>query len=90
MEKKSVGLLELETAVLECFLEKTPLSPLGVKLRMHFKKKIAKSLLQVFFAVVNGGRDVDARRIFIQFLIPMSWAKTNILWLLFFLLLVGF
>jgi hypothetical protein len=31
MEKKSVGLLELETAVLECFLEKTPLSPLGVK-----------------------------------------------------------
>jgi hypothetical protein len=32
MEKKSVGLLELETAVLECFLEKTPLSPLGVKL----------------------------------------------------------
>jgi hypothetical protein len=32
MEKKSVGLLELETAVLECFLEKTPLSPLGVNL----------------------------------------------------------
>jgi hypothetical protein len=31
MKKKSVGLLELETAVLECFLEKTPLSPLGVK-----------------------------------------------------------
>jgi hypothetical protein len=31
MEKKSVGLLELETAVLECFLEKTPLSSLGVK-----------------------------------------------------------
>jgi hypothetical protein len=31
MEKKSVGLLELETAVLECFLEKIPLSPLGVK-----------------------------------------------------------
>jgi hypothetical protein len=30
MEKKSVGLLELETAVLKCFLEKTPLSPLGV------------------------------------------------------------
>jgi hypothetical protein len=30
MEKKSVGLLELETAVLECFLEKTPLSLLGV------------------------------------------------------------
>jgi hypothetical protein len=30
MEKKSVGLLELEMAVLECFLEKTPLSPLGV------------------------------------------------------------
>jgi hypothetical protein len=32
MENNSVGLLELETAVLECFLEKTPLSPLGVKL----------------------------------------------------------
>jgi hypothetical protein len=31
MKKKSVGLLELEMAVLECFLEKTPLSPLGVK-----------------------------------------------------------
>jgi hypothetical protein len=25
--KNSVGLLELETAILECFLEKTPLSP---------------------------------------------------------------
>jgi hypothetical protein len=35
MEKKSVGLLELETAVLECFLEKTPLSPLGVKDKTH-------------------------------------------------------
>jgi hypothetical protein len=34
MGKKSVGLLELETAVLECFLEKTPLSPLGVKKTM--------------------------------------------------------
>jgi hypothetical protein len=32
MEKKSVGLLELEMAVLECFLEKTPLSPLGVNI----------------------------------------------------------
>jgi hypothetical protein len=31
MEKKSVGLLELETADLECFLEKTTLGPLGVK-----------------------------------------------------------
>jgi hypothetical protein len=30
MKKNSVGLLELETAVLECFLEKTPLSPLGL------------------------------------------------------------
>jgi hypothetical protein len=36
MEKKSVGLLELETAVLECFLEKTPLSPLGVKASYSF------------------------------------------------------
>jgi hypothetical protein len=32
MKNKSVGLLELDTAVLEYFLEKTPLSPLGVKL----------------------------------------------------------
>jgi hypothetical protein len=31
MKKKLVGLLELEMAVLECFLEKTPLNPLGVK-----------------------------------------------------------
>jgi hypothetical protein len=31
MKNKLVGLLELKTAVLECFLEKTPLSPLGVK-----------------------------------------------------------
>jgi hypothetical protein len=38
MEKKSVGLLELETAVLECFLEKTPLSPLGVKKGLDFYK----------------------------------------------------
>jgi hypothetical protein len=35
MEKKSVGLLELETAILECFLEKTPLSPLGVNIHQH-------------------------------------------------------
>jgi hypothetical protein len=42
------------------------------ELRMHFNKKIAKNLLQVFFAVVNGGRGVDAMRIFTQFLIPMS------------------
>jgi hypothetical protein len=33
MKKHSVGLLELETAVLECLLEKTPLSPLGVNLQ---------------------------------------------------------
>jgi hypothetical protein len=38
MEKKSVGLLELETAVLECFLEKTPLSPLGVKQYLQEEK----------------------------------------------------
>jgi hypothetical protein len=31
MKKNSVGLLELETAVLECFWEKKLLSPLGVK-----------------------------------------------------------
>jgi hypothetical protein len=29
MKKKSEGLLELETTVLEYFLEKTPHSPLG-------------------------------------------------------------
>jgi hypothetical protein len=44
MKKKSVGLLELETAVLECFLEKTPLSPLGVKnvgsIYFYFKESI--------------------------------------------------
>jgi hypothetical protein len=33
MKNNSIGLLELETAVLECFLEKTPLSPLRVKSR---------------------------------------------------------
>jgi hypothetical protein len=38
MEKKSVGLLELEMAVLDCFLEKTPLSPLGVKFKSELKK----------------------------------------------------
>jgi hypothetical protein len=39
MKKKSVGLLELETAILECFLEKTPLSPLGVKVE-HIPHKV--------------------------------------------------
>jgi hypothetical protein len=50
---------------------------------MQFKKKIAKNLFQLFFAIVNGSRSVDARRMFTQFLIPMSWAKTNILQLWF-------
>jgi hypothetical protein len=40
-EKNSVGLLELKTAVLECFLEKTPLSPLGVTLKFCWKKLFA-------------------------------------------------
>jgi hypothetical protein len=40
MKKKSVGLLELETAVLECFLEKTPLSPLGVKVQEELTVEI--------------------------------------------------
>jgi hypothetical protein len=31
MKNNSGGILELETAVFECFLEKTPLSPLGVE-----------------------------------------------------------
>jgi hypothetical protein len=43
LEKKSAGLLELETAVLECFLEKTPLSPLGVKTLVN--KKNSSSLI---------------------------------------------
>jgi hypothetical protein len=38
-EKKLVGLLELETGVLGCFLEKTPLSPLGVKMNKIDKLK---------------------------------------------------
>ena len=33
------------------------------------------------FAIVNGSTVVDTRRFFTQFLIPMSWAKTNILWI---------
>jgi hypothetical protein len=41
--KKSVGLLELETAVLECFLEKTPLSPLGVNMLRAFLHTLRKS-----------------------------------------------
>jgi hypothetical protein len=45
---------------------------------MHFKRKIAIILFQIFLAVVNGGKDVDARKIYTQFLMPMSWAKTNI------------
>jgi hypothetical protein len=38
MENKTVGLLALETAVLECFLEKTPLSPLGVNLHGEYQR----------------------------------------------------
>jgi hypothetical protein len=62
-------------------------------LGLHFKKRIGRTLLQVFFAVENRGRDhrvVDTRRIFTQFLIPMSWAKTYILWLFPFFPLTGF
>jgi hypothetical protein len=36
MKKNSVGLLELETAVLECFLEKAPLSRLEVNMFMCY------------------------------------------------------
>ena len=39
---------------------------------MQFKKKIAKNLFQLFFAVINEGRDVYAKKIFTQFIIPMS------------------
>jgi hypothetical protein len=46
MKKKSVGLLELETAVLECFLEKTPLSPLGVN---HPKSRHLSSIVNERF-----------------------------------------
>jgi hypothetical protein len=46
MKKNSVGLLELETAVLECFLEKTPLSPLGVNLFSFSLKFLQLLILQ--------------------------------------------
>jgi hypothetical protein len=58
MEKFSVGLLELETAVLECFLEKSPLSPLGVKafdiiLDMYHKYLLkVKIVFYVFLSIV--------------------------------------
>jgi hypothetical protein len=45
----SVGLLELETAVLECFLEKTPLSPLGVKSNFVASKYKSCSKLGIKF-----------------------------------------
>jgi hypothetical protein len=48
MEKKSVGLLELETAVLECFLEKTPLSPLGVNLVLIKRFLVNMTLLKTY------------------------------------------
>jgi hypothetical protein len=46
VEKNSVGLLELETAVLECFLEKTPLSPLGVN---HVIELVFLSQFKILF-----------------------------------------
>jgi hypothetical protein len=46
MEKKSVGLLELEMAVLECFLEKTPLSPLGVNCKLVVIIELESTLLK--------------------------------------------
>jgi hypothetical protein len=49
MEKKSVGLLELETAVLECFLEKTPLSPLGVNFHRFGPFSVVKQINVVAF-----------------------------------------
>jgi hypothetical protein len=45
MKKISVGLLELETAVLECFLEKTPLSPVGVKISNYSYDETRFSLI---------------------------------------------
>jgi hypothetical protein len=46
------------------------------------QKENCKTFVPSFvFAVVNGGTVVDTRRIFTQFLIPISWAKTNILWI---------
>jgi hypothetical protein len=48
----SVGLLELVTAVLECFLEKTPLSPLGVKkhgIENHFDWNSFVGALQLLY-----------------------------------------
>jgi hypothetical protein len=40
MKEISVGLLELETAVLECFLDKTPLSLLGINGILMYTKSI--------------------------------------------------
>jgi hypothetical protein len=57
---------------LEAILSKNTLGPLEIKFRRHFIKKIARSLHKAFFAVVNGGRGVDAWRISTQFLISMS------------------
>jgi hypothetical protein len=55
MEKKSVGLLELETAVLECFLEKTPLSPLGVKItsKIHSNFKILTKFMKILQLIMD-------------------------------------
>jgi hypothetical protein len=52
MEKKSVGLLELETAVLECFLEKTPFNPLGVKI-IQMYVKITNNMVFCSFLFVD-------------------------------------
>jgi hypothetical protein len=45
MKKKLVGLLELEMAVLECFLEKTPLNPLGVNHEVDCKARITTATM---------------------------------------------
>jgi hypothetical protein len=54
---------------------------IGIQFRSALQKKNCKTLAPSFvFAIVNGDTVVDTRRIFTQFLIPMSWAKKNILW----------
>jgi hypothetical protein len=63
MEKKSVGLLELETAVLECFLEKTPLSPLGVKspfqcsFQVQFSIQILSFGINMCYILCHGNKE---------------------------------
>jgi hypothetical protein len=72
MEKESVGLLELETAVLECFLEKTPLSPLGVKNHHKVMPYDCKSVLILRIIVVGWTNNKNSQYWGNFILIPQS------------------